>query len=162
MRHRRLLRTLLLVLACATTSLANAQRVPRVQPPEGRPALQRLAVIVQKRLGLTDEQSAKLRATTGRFAQQRQQLMLREREARRTLRMQTALGDSADQRAIAQQLDALVSMQQRRVQLVADEQKELAAFLTPLQRAQFLALQERAFRAAQQQRQKRAGQDPLP
>jgi hypothetical protein len=81
--------------------------------------------------------------------------MAEERETRRTLRAQLAAGDSADQQLVAQQLDALLHLQQQRVQLLADEQRELAAFLTPVQRAEFLGMQERAFRAAQQLRQQR-------
>jgi hypothetical protein len=41
------------------------------------------------------------------------------------------------------------------VELVGQEQKELANFMTPVQRAEFLGMQERAFRAAQQLRQRR-------
>jgi Spy/CpxP family protein refolding chaperone len=112
---------------------------------------------VQRRLGLTGEQSVRLRETTRRFAAQRQQIMQRERETRRALRLATAPGDSsADQKVIGRQLDSLVALQQRRVALLAEEQREMATFLTPYQRAQFLAMQERALRAAQQLRQQRA------
>ena len=57
---------------------------------------------------------------------------------------------------MGRQLDDLLRLQQRRTQILADEQRELAGFLSPVQRARFLGLQERAFRAAQQVRQKRA------
>jgi len=136
------------------------QQVPGAAPgAPGRVALEQLALVVQRRLNLNEQQAARLRATTGRFAAQRQRLMQQERETRRALRLATQAaqgGDSTSQAQVAQQLDALVRMQQRRVELVADEQRELATFLTPLQRSQFLAMQERAFRAAQQLRQKRA------
>jgi len=138
---------------------------PRLPARAGapRPALEQLAQVVQRRLGLNADQAARLRETTGRFAAQRQQLMQRERETRRALRQATAAGDSADQKVIAQQIDALVRLQQQRVALVSDEQRELSAFMTPYQRAQFLAMQERAFRAAQQLRQQRAARrQPLP
>lgn len=134
--------------------------LPGARPGAPRQAMQRLAQVVQRRLGLTDEQAAQLRQATGRFAAQRQQLMVRERATRRALRAATERGDSADQDAVARQLDELLQIQQRRVQIVADEQRDLARFLTPLQRAQFLALQERAFRAAQQVRQQRAQARP--
>jgi periplasmic protein CpxP/Spy len=145
---------------CALAALAAAATVAAAQPPQGpggqRPVLQRLAQIVQRRLGLTDEQAGRLRATTARFAAQRQQLMQRERETRRALRLSAEGRDSVDQSAIARQLDELLRIQERRAQILGEEQRELARFLTPSQRAQYLALQERAFRAAQQQRQQRA------
>jgi Spy/CpxP family protein refolding chaperone len=82
-----------------------------------------------------------------------------ERESRRALRFEVSRGPAADQGRVRASLDALVSAQQRRAALLADEQRELAAFLTPLQRAQYLGLQERAFRAAQRLRGRRAGFD---
>jgi Spy/CpxP family protein refolding chaperone len=134
---------------------AAAQRATAAQPT-ARPPIERLAAVVQRRLRLNAAQSTQLRETTRRFAAQRQDLMAKERETRRALRAEIGAGDAADQQAIARHLDTLVSLQQRRVQLVADEQRDLARFLSPLQRAQFLALQERAFRAAQQLRMQRA------
>jgi periplasmic protein CpxP/Spy len=145
-----------MVLVGPAAGAASAQGAARVQAPASRPGLDRLAEVVQRRLRLTDDQATRLRETTGRFATERQQLIVRERDTRRALRAQIALGDSADQRAVTRQLDDLVRLQQRRVQLLAEEQRELARFLTPIQRAQFIAMQERAFRAAQQLRQRRA------
>ena len=175
MTARSLLRSALLLgaLATAAVSPVRAQRAPgasqRIAPGiprqgAGRPALDKLAVVVQRRLGLSNEQSARLRETTARFAAERQRLVQRERETRRALRLATATGDSsADQRVIGRQLDSLVALQQRRVALLAEEQREMATFLTPYQRAQFLAMQERALRAAQQLRQQRAAaREPLP
>ena len=121
-----------------------------------RPTMERLATVVARRLQLTGDQAQRLQTTTRRFAAQREQLLAQERTARRTLRAQLAAGDSADQQLVGRQLDELLRLQQRRVQLVSDEQHELASFLNPVQRAEFLGMQERAFRAAQQIRQQRA------
>jgi Spy/CpxP family protein refolding chaperone len=170
---RALLRFTALAATAASLALATpatAQRAPGLPrgPGENRAAMQQLAVVVQRRLGLTNQQATRLRETTARFATERQQLMQREREMRRALRAATAAGDSAvDQRLVGRQLDSLVALQQRRVALLAEEQREMSTYLTPYQRAQFLAMQERAFRAAQQLRQRRAAQrgakgDPLP
>lgn len=145
-----------IAMAVALASSATAQRPGQGAATQARPALERLATVVARRLKLTTEQQTRLQTTTRRFATEREQLIAQERTARRTLRDQLARGDSADQPAVGKQLDELLRLQQRRSQLVADEQRELAAFLTPVQRAQFLAMQERAFRAAQQIRQKRA------
>ena len=152
---RRLLRGAL------AASLAGALLAPVASPAAaqgaaGRPALDRLAAAVQRQLGLSEEQGRQLRDATRRFATQRDRLMTQERATRLELRANVMRGDSADQPRIAQLMDQLVAHQRRRVELVAEEQRELARFLTPLQRAQFLAMQERALRAAQQLRAERA------
>jgi periplasmic protein CpxP/Spy len=152
---RRLLPSALAALLLAASSAAGAQGTAR-PPAAGRPALDRLAAAVQRQLGLGDEQGRQLRDATRRFATQRDQLMTQERATRLELRANVMRGDSADQPRIAQLMDQLVAHQRRRVELVAEEQRELARFLTPLQRAQFLAMQERALRAAQQLRAERA------
>jgi Spy/CpxP family protein refolding chaperone len=154
-----------LVAALASSAVAQAVAAPAGrpagQPPgggaaAGRPALERLAAAVQRQLGLSDEQAQQLRESTRNFAQQRDQLLVQERATRMELRANVMRGDSADQARIGQLLDRLVAHQRRRIDLVAEEQRELAKFLTPLQRAQFLAMQERALRAAQQLRAERA------
>ena len=156
-------------LVAALGSSAAAQGAPGAQAPlpggtpPARPALERLAAAVQRQLGLSDEQARQLRESTRSFAQQRDQLMRQERATRLELRANVMRGDSADQARIGQLLDQLVAHQRRRVDLVAGEQRELARFLTPLQRAQFLAMQERALRTAQQLRaQRNAAKRPLP
>jgi uncharacterized protein YlxW (UPF0749 family) len=53
------------------------------------------------------------------------------------------MADSAPpQPLIAQQLDTLLQLERQRIDLLESEQKELATFLTPLQRAKYQALQE--------------------
>lgn len=139
----------------ATTRGAGAQGAPR-------PGLERLAEIVQRRLALTDEQAGRLRGVSARYARERQALLARERDARRVLREEVPRGDAADQERVRAALEALVDAQQQRAALVAGEQRDLAGFLTPVQRARFLGLQERAFRAAQRARRAReAGADTL-
>jgi periplasmic protein CpxP/Spy len=166
----RTLRTVLgaAVLAAAIAAEGGAQAAATggVEQPTGqpgrrpgavgsRPALERLAAAVQRQLGLSDEQATQLREATRSFAAQRDQLLVQERATRLELRANVMRGDSADQGRIAQLLDQLVAHQRRRVDLVAEEQRELARFLKPVQRAQFLAMQERALRAAQQLRAQR-------
>jgi Spy/CpxP family protein refolding chaperone len=139
---------------------ASAQPPERsANPPGGRerPELEQLARVVQRRLQLDDVQAARLREVSARYAGRRQVLVARERDARRALREQLTRGEAADQARVAEAIDALVEAQRRRSVLVADEQRELAAFLTPVQRARFLGLQERAFRAAQRARMEREG-----
>lgn len=145
-----------LAAALGAALLATPSSSAAAQGAAGRPAIDRLAAAVQRQLGLSDEQGRQLREATRRFATQRDRLMTQERATRLELRANVMRGDSADQARVAQLVDQLLGHQRRRVELVAEEQRELARFLTPLQRAQFLAMQERALRAAQQLRAERA------
>jgi len=134
-----------------------------------RPGIERLRAVVQQRLQLTDEQTGRLRETSQRYAEQRKGLLRDERDARRTVRDEMGRGDAADQARVQGALDRLYAIQQRRSELAASEQRELAGFLSPTQRAQYAGMQERAFRAAQDIRQRRdaaavgrAPQQPAP
>lgn len=122
-----------------------------------RDRLERLAELVQRRLALTDAQADRLRATSTRYGRDRQALAARQREARLTLRAEIPRGPQADQARVRAAIDALVASEQRRAALLAAEQRELASFLTPVQRAQYLGLQERALRAAERVRRARFG-----
>jgi Spy/CpxP family protein refolding chaperone len=128
--------------------------------PGAEARVERMAAIVRERLGLTEAQGARLREVTGRFAALRERALREERTARRALRAELARGAAADQDEVERQLEALLALQGRRIELVRVEQRELARFLTPVQRAEFFALQERAFRAAHQLRMRRDGRHP--
>lgn len=157
---------LLAALTTAGIGRARAQR-PNGQPPRpperlaglgeagSRPGLERLARAIQRGLRLDEVQTARLRDVSARYAGRRQVLVAQEREARRMLRQELRQGDAADQARVATALQALLDAQRRRVALVDDEQRDLSAFLTPVQRARFLALQQRALRAAQRARVER-------
>ena len=77
-----------------------------------------------------------------KFEQQRNQLRRDERQAR--LGLKAAMEDTAnvDQNKISQYMDQLTQAQRRRAEILDAEQKELAAFLSPLQRAKLLSLRE--------------------
>jgi hypothetical protein len=122
-----------------------------------RPMVDRLAEMVQRKLRLSDDQARQLREATARFATERQQLFRQERALRRDLRGELARGESARQDRVGALLDSLLGLQRQRADLVSAEQRTLSRFMTPVQRAEFLAMQERAFRAAQQMRQQREG-----
>jgi Spy/CpxP family protein refolding chaperone len=49
--------------------------------------------------------------------------------------------DAANQQKVAGLLDQLMRLQRQRLDLVEGEQRELAKFLTPVQRAKYLGLQ---------------------
>jgi Spy/CpxP family protein refolding chaperone len=103
---------------------------------------QRVLGVVRDRLNLTQEQVDKLSATTDRYAEQRRALAQRERSLRFELRAQLRRGDSADQKRVAELLDQTMQAQQERLDLYRKEQVDLSAFLTPVQRAKYMGLQE--------------------
>ena len=103
---------------------------------------ERVLSVVRDRLKLTQEQEGKLSATSERYEQQRRALAQRERSLRLELRAQLRRADSADQKRVAELLDQTMQAQQNRLDLYRKEQSDLAEFLTPVQRAQYMGLQE--------------------
>ena len=160
----------LLMLALALPLLASdvpAQGSQRRQDGviEGRPRRQQLEArlrqglwrITKNRVGLTDDQMGKLAQATRPFDVQRRQLAVEEREQRVALRREILAGTGANQSRIAASLDRVLDVQRRRAQLQIDEQRALAAFMTPMQRAKYAALQEQLRRRAENLRQRRGG-----
>lgn len=103
---------------------------------------QRMVDVIRTRLDLTQAQMDKLSATNERYEQQRRELAQRERSLRLELRAQLRRGDSADQNRVAQLLDQTLQAQQQRLDLYRKEQSDLSAFMTPVQRARYMGLQE--------------------
>jgi periplasmic protein CpxP/Spy len=133
---------------------ADAQRAAGSGKPD-RAALeqqfrQRSARLAQQKLCLTDAQLAQLEQTSARFAPQLDQLLAQERETRRQLRLEMSAGNKANQQHVSALLDSSISLQKQRIAMVEAEQKDLARFLTPTQRAGYLALQAQVRRRAQE------------
>ena len=105
---------------------------------------------MQQRLGLTDPQLAKLEQSNAKFAPQLRQLAAQERDIRFQLRQEMMAGNSANQQHVSDLLDAAIRMQRQRLGIVESEQKELAGFLTPVQRARYIALQAQFGKRAQE------------
>ena len=61
----------------------------------------------------------------------------------------------ADQDKVSRMLDQLVDVQRQRLDVFAREQRDLARFLTPVQRAKYATLQEGLRKKVEQLRQKR-------
>ena len=121
--------------------------------------------MTQRRVGLTDEQMNRLAPIHQRFEAQRRNITRQERETRLSLR--DALRDStqANQSQVSGYLDRLVELQHQRSDLLDQEQKELAQFMTPVQRARYTALQEQVRRRIEQllrQRQAASGDSGTP
>lgn len=136
----------------ARVGVPHSADAPVPRPEMERQVRQAIARAVRKQLNLNDEQMGKLQRANGKFEQQQRQLLREEGETRRSLRaaMEDTTAREQNQPKIGQYLDQLVQIQHKRADLLDSEQKELAGFLTPMQRAQFLALRERITRRLQE------------
>jgi hypothetical protein len=114
---------------------------------------ERIAKVTKEQLGLTDQQMAKLQATNKKFDDQRRIIVDQERDIRMSLRDEMLRPDSARQGQVAALLDRVIKTQRQRVDLAEQEQKELAGFLTPLQRAKYFGLEQQIRQRVNQLRQ---------
>ena len=115
---------------------------------------ERTGEVVRRRLGLNDAQMTRLQATNRQFEQQRMALFARERETRQALRQELAANEQANESRVAQLIDQTLTLERQRLDLLQEEQKELAKFLTPVQRAKLLGLQAELRRRAQDMRRR--------
>ena len=118
--------------------------------------------VTKQQLGFSDEQMLRLEHTTQRYDLQRRALAQQEKAQRVALRTEMLADTAADQGIIAAALDQIHTVQVRRVELQGEEQTELAAFMTPLQRARFTTLQEQVRRRLQELARARADSSAAP
>ena len=160
--------SIVLVLGTVVSSALGAQRADRSpgrpalqgQPGQGMPALerqfrQRLAEVVRRRLNLNDTQMHQLGQVNDRFERERMLLLRQERQMRQALRTEVLAGDSADQSKVAGLLDRALEIQRQRLDLAQREQRELSAFMSPVQRAMYVGIQDDLRRRLEDIRQQR-------
>jgi Spy/CpxP family protein refolding chaperone len=111
-------------------------------------------MLLRERVGLSDHQLRRLAPISRQFDAQRQALFREERTTRQMLRRELS-SDAPDQARISAQIDQLFALQRRRLDLAAEEQRQLATFMTAAQRARYLALQEHLRRRADEMRRRR-------
>jgi periplasmic protein CpxP/Spy len=116
----------------------------------------RIAEMLKERLSLSEDQVRQLEAVTRKLDQERRQVRGEEFRLRMALRTQLTAGDSASNDSIAVLLDRMPIMERRKIDLLETEQRELAQFLTPMQRAQYIAFQEEIRRSMDQIRERRS------
>jgi protein CpxP len=148
-----------LMFAAVATGSAEAQRIEGERASPRREALERqlnerTATMLRRRLGLNDSQMTRLQATNRQFEEQRRALFARERQTRVELRREIMLEERANQDRIAQLLDATLQLERQRLDLIQNEQRELAKFLTPIQRAKLLGFQAELRRRTQDMRRR--------
>jgi hypothetical protein len=123
---------------------------------------ERVATVVQNRLQLSDEQMRKLRDVNAKYEPRRRTLFADERDARVTLRTQLQRGKEGDQTAISSAIDKMLKTQRARLDIAEQEQRDLSAFMTPAQRAGYLALQEQIRRRVDEMRRGRGARGAMP
>lgn len=137
---------LMLPMAHEASAQASRRRVQQGDPAARQQLEQRfrngMARVVRKRLGLTDDQMTRLAQANARYDARRRDLNREERARRVELRSQLVAGDGANQERIAAALDRVLQLQRERIDLQIEEQRQLATFMSPVQRARYAALQE--------------------
>jgi len=151
------------VLLAITVTMAGAQGEPR--PDARRDSLEarvraRMTTMLREQIGLNDDQIRRLQQTNRRFEGQRRELFNEERRVRGELRAALESRDSVQDARVAPLLDRTIQLQRQRLDLLEAEQKELATFLTPTQRARLYGLEEQMRRRMQEMRDSRPGDGP--
>ena len=145
------------VLAVGLAAPALHAQEPTPPPPAERDLLeqrvrQRMAQVIQRQVGLTDEQMRKLGVENRKFEQQQRDLFVRERQVRLGIRDELELADTSRQAQVSRLIDQMLQIQRQRVDLLEAEQRELATFMTPQQRARYFGMQEQIRRRVEEMR----------
>jgi periplasmic protein CpxP/Spy len=141
--HRQL-RWLLILMAAPLHPAAAQRSDSTVRSDSLRHHIEeRFASRVQQELGLTNEQTTKLRATSQQFGARRRELHTRYRTLRQALRDQLQPGVAAKQDSVAKLTDAMIDLRIASAQATRDEMREVAKYLTPVQRARFFLMRTR-------------------
>jgi hypothetical protein len=120
-----------------------------------------LAQAVRQRLNLNDQQATRLMEVNRKFSEDRIRIARDEIRVRRELRLSLNGGDSSRSPETARLLDELLDAQRQRLDLQQREQTTLSEFLTPEQRARYIAMMEQLRRRIQQRADSaRAAADP--
>ncbi|MGH2668194.1 MAG: hypothetical protein ACREMF_02385 [Gemmatimonadales bacterium] len=116
---------------------------------------QRFGRVVQRQLGLTADQAAKLRTTEERFRQRRRAILRQQLEFRIALQGQMRPGQAADPDSVRKLMDGIQSNRGELLRLEQEQDQEMAEYLTPVQRAQYQMLRERLIQRLAEVRRER-------
>ena len=108
-----------------------------------------LAQAVKQRLNLNDQQATRLMDVNRKFGEDRLRIARDEIRIRRELRQSISGRDSSRSPETARLLDELLDTQRQRLDLQQKEQATLSEFLTPEQRARYIAMMEQLRRRIQ-------------
>jgi hypothetical protein len=153
----------LLGMALVVMLVGLAVPVQAQEPAPGRPRLEELRRRVRERftariraeLNLTPDQMQRLRGTVGTYAGQRRELEASQRSLREALGGQLRPGVAANPDSVARLTDELMDVRVRYAESFRSEQRELARFLDPIQRAKITLLRDRLTNRARELRRRR-------
>jgi len=155
------MRPIVLMVLCAVAGQLAAQNPPdstdRAQTQQLRQQVRgrwRQAVRVQ--LDLTPDQAAKLQATEDHFAAGRRDMAQRQRAVQDAIRGQLQPGVAANADSLRRLMDARDQNRTALAQLDREEDKEMAGYLSPVQRARYQVMRQRLQeRIAEMRRERR-------
>src|ERR687894_1175105 len=104
---------------------------------------ERFASRAQEKLGLTNDQTARLRTTSRQFGTRRGELRTRAHRLREALASQLQPGVAANQDSVAKLTDAMIELRLAEAQLSREEIREQSKYLNSVQRAQLYVMRER-------------------
>ncbi len=119
----------------------------------------RIDDLVAQRLRLSEEQQVKLRDVASRTEQARRVLRREEFALRTSLRDEMQAGDKASEAKVSDLLEQMPRLERRKLDLLEAEQRDLAKFLSPIQRARYFGLQDELRRGMQDLQRRRMGMD---
>lgn len=152
---------LLFVAAPALGAQTPADSEPEARAHRLRAEVERrFAERVRTELGLSDAQASKLRATHEKFGARRRALMRQQFERRQALQGQMRPGVEADPDSVRKLMDALQDGRAELLRFEEEEDREMAGYLTPVQRAQFQLMRQRFLERVQELRRERRGMRP--
>jgi Spy/CpxP family protein refolding chaperone len=159
-----MMKRLALVLTLSLATGLAAQEPAAPQKPDTAEAERLRAQIeerfsqrVQEELKLTPDQTTKLRASQERFGMQRRTLMRQQMERRRALDDQMQPGIAANADSVRKLMDANQAARAQMLKLDQDEDREMAGYLTPVQRARYQQMREGFMRRVMEMRAQRRG-----
>ncbi len=148
-----------LVLTLAPRLAAQQDSSGPGEGPERERLLQqverRFGEVVQRQLGLTDDQAGRLRATEERLRSRRREIFRRQLELRFGLQTQMRPGQAADPDSVRRLMDGMQANRAELFQVEQQQDQEMAGYLTPVQRAQYQMLRERLVRRLAEVRRER-------
>jgi Spy/CpxP family protein refolding chaperone len=149
-----------ILVVCVAPALAAQQ--DSTAPPDSaeRERLQqqiedRFGRLVQQQLQLSDDQAVKLRGTEERFRGRRREILRRQLALRLGLNAQMCPGCSANPDSVRRLMDGIETNRAELFRLQQDQDREIAGYLTPVQRARYQILRERFFRRLTEVRRER-------
>jgi hypothetical protein len=122
----------------------------------------RFGQVVREQLGLSDDQARRLAQTEEHFRPRRRAIFRQQARLRLALQDQMLPGNAANPDSVRRLMDGIQVTRSDMLQLDQEQDREMAGFLTPVQRARYQMLRERLLiRLQEVRRQRMQGRGPL-